>query len=122
VVLTLALALVGFAEASILVKIIAPGFVGTQRELTVALTRVLVFTIVMMALSSWATAVLNSRHHFTVPALISLPFNAIIILAAIFLGTRYGILVVAYATLFAVLSQALLQLVPIIRGGFRYRG
>ncbi|MSR02086.1 MAG: murein biosynthesis integral membrane protein MurJ [Gemmatimonadetes bacterium] len=60
----LVLVAVGVAAAPWLVDILALGFSGPTRELTVALVRILFPGIGLLVLSAWCLGILNSHHRF----------------------------------------------------------
>jgi putative peptidoglycan lipid II flippase len=61
------LALLGIALAPGLTALIAPGFTGATRELTVTLVRVLFPMTGLMVLSAWCLGVLNTHRRFFLP-------------------------------------------------------
>jgi putative peptidoglycan lipid II flippase len=62
--LTALLVIVGVALAGPLTSLIAPGFTGEQRELTVTLVRILTPGLGFLVLSAWCLGVLNSHRRF----------------------------------------------------------
>lgn len=103
------------------VGVLAPGFHGSQATLTIHLTRLMLPAVLAMAAVGLATAVLQSRQHFWVPAATGLPYNFILIAAIIFLAKYFGIAGVAVGTALAIFSQALMQIPSLYRAGFRYQ-
>lgn len=63
----LALSLAGILIAPWLVDLVADGFSGEKRALTVQLTRVLFPFVLFVSLVSWCEGLLNHRDHFFVP-------------------------------------------------------
>ena len=61
---TAVLVLAGVFAAPLLVALIAPGFSGEKRELSVALVRVLFPGAGLLVLSAWCLGILNSHHRF----------------------------------------------------------
>lgn len=104
-----------------LVAVLAPGFEGEQARLAVFLVRVLLPAVVFMGLAGWAQGVLNAHQRFTAPAAMGIPYNVIIIAAALLAGGRWGIAAVAAATLAAIAAQFLIQLPTFRRLGLAYR-
>ena len=58
------LVLLGVLATPLLIAIIAPGFSGARRELTIALVRILFPGVGLLVLSAWCLGVLNSHHRF----------------------------------------------------------
>ena len=61
---TAALVLVGVTFAHALVGVIAPGFTGEKRELTIQLTRILFPGAALFVFSAWCLGILNSHRRF----------------------------------------------------------
>lgn len=58
------LVLLGVLASPLLAALIAPGFTGEKRELTVTIVRILFPGAGMLVLSAWCLGVLNSHHRF----------------------------------------------------------
>jgi len=58
------LVLAGMFATPLLTKLIAPGYTGAKRELTIQLVRVLFPGIGMLAFSAWCLGILNSHRRF----------------------------------------------------------
>jgi putative peptidoglycan lipid II flippase len=86
---TAVFAVVAFLLAPVLVPLLAPGLgEGTGREaelndLAVELTRVMLISPVLFAISGMFMGILNARRHFLTPALAPMFYNAAIIVAAL---------------------------------------
>jgi putative peptidoglycan lipid II flippase len=126
--LTLAMALLavlGVVLSPLLVRIIAPGFVGVEGklELTIFLTRIMFPYIFLISLAALAMAILNSFHKFFVPAFTPVLFNlAIIILAVIFARkAEEPALVFAVGVVLGGLFQLAFQLPYLWRSGMRFK-
>ncbi|MDO9535196.1 MAG: murein biosynthesis integral membrane protein MurJ [Bacillota bacterium] len=103
------------------VYLLAPGFKGEVFTLTVGLTRILVPGIFFMGLAGLATGFLHSHHRFFIPALVNVPHNSIVIISALYLGLRYGVVGLAWGSLLAVASQLLIQVPSLCRTTFKLR-
>ena len=96
-------------------------------ELTVRLTRVVLPFLTMVAIAAAAMGMLNSLHHYFVPALAPAMFNvATIVLVAVLAPQmpRFGlppIMAVAIAALAGGLGQIAIQWPALRREGFRYQ-
>lgn len=119
--LSIAITILGIIYAPVLVKIIAPKFTGERYDLTVQLTRLMFPLIAFIGLSNVLTGVLQSFNRFAAPAAVGLPYNIIIISAALFLTDSYGIKGLTIATVIAGLAQVLMQLPPLFKEGYRYK-
>lgn len=86
---TLFFALVGLLLAPLLVPLTAPGLgdeTGQHKELTslaVDLTRIMMLSPVLFAVSGMFMGILNARHHFLAPAFAPMFYNAAIIVGAL---------------------------------------
>lgn len=118
---TVILTFLGFIFAPYLVKFVAPAFTGEKFELTVKLTTILLPTMVLIAASNIFTGALQSMEHFTVPAMIGIPYNIIVITVAILYGSKFGITIVAYSIIIATFIQALMQLPVLYKLGYKFK-
>ncbi|HEY8488047.1 MAG TPA: murein biosynthesis integral membrane protein MurJ [Thermaerobacter sp.] len=118
--LLLVLLAVAMAGAGGLVRLFAPGFAGEQFELARRLTLIMLPGIVFMGMEGWMEGVLNASKRFTAPAAASIPMNLVLIAGTWFLGSRYGVEAVAWATLAGFASQLLLQWGALRRAGVGY--
>lgn len=107
--------------APLLVKLLAPGFGEEQAALTAGLVRIILPSIVFMGLAGWSQGVLNTFHHFIVPAAVGIPYNIIMICGIFLSGALWGIKGVAWVTVAAVAGQFLIQLPVLRRFGVEYR-
>jgi len=62
-----ALVLVGVLATPYLIDVIAPGFSGEKRELTVRIVRILFPGAGLLVFSAWCLGILNSHHRFFLP-------------------------------------------------------
>jgi putative peptidoglycan lipid II flippase len=98
-----------------------------QLALTVQLARLMLPTLTFIALAAALMGMLNSLHHFFVPAFSPAMFNVVTILCAYFvlpfmpgLGIE-PILAIAAGTLLGGVAQLAIQWPPLRSEGFRYR-
>jgi len=128
-VVTGALVLLGIVFARPLVTLYAGDFarVPGKLELTTELTRILLPFLTMVAIAAAAMGMLNSLHHYFVPAVSPAMFNVAMIVGVVGLTPlmpRLGmppIMGVAIAALAGGFGQAAIQWPPLRREGFRYR-
>lgn len=71
-----------------LIAVIAPGFTGDKRALTVTLVRILFPGAGLLVLSAWCLGVLNSHHRFFASYTAPVAWNLAIIAALLFYGPR----------------------------------
>jgi putative peptidoglycan lipid II flippase len=74
-----ALVLVGVVATPLLISVVAPGFTGDKRELTIALVRILFPGAGLLVLSAWCLGVLNSHHRFLLSYAAPVMWNAAMI-------------------------------------------
>jgi putative peptidoglycan lipid II flippase len=82
--------LIGVLAAPYLIDVIAPGFEGERRELTIRLVRILFPGAGLLVLSAWCLGVLNSHHRFFISYTAPVAWNLAIISSLIFFGGRVG--------------------------------
>lgn len=119
--LSVVLGIVGYLLAPQVVSILAPGFHRGQAALAIQLTRIMLPAVLATALTGLATAVLQSRQRFWIPAAVGLPYNFVLITAIVLSDKSSGIAGVAVGTALAIFSQALIQFPSLYRLGFRYQ-
>src|SRR3954464_4211992 len=84
--LTSLLVLVGVAITPWLIAVIAPGFGGDKRELTVVLVRVLFPGAGLLVFSAWCLGILNSHRKFFISYVAPVIWNAAIVVTLILFG------------------------------------
>lgn len=112
-VVTSLLVLLGIAATPILIAVIAPGFEGAKRELTITLVRILFPGAGLLVLSAWCLGVLNSHRRFLISYSAPIVWNIAIIAALIWRGGRVGefdlAVVAAWASVVGSAAQLLVQ-------------
>ena len=113
------LVLAGVLLAPWLIDLIAPGFEGEKRELTVRLVRILFPGAGLLALSAWCLGVLNSHRLFFLSYVAPVLWNAAIIVALVLFGNRRTqpdlAVVAAWGSVAGSLLQLLFQLPTVLR-------
>jgi putative peptidoglycan lipid II flippase len=108
------LVVAGIVFAPYLIDVIAPGFSGDKRELTVTIVRILFPGTGMLVMSAWCLGVLNSHHRFFMSYASSVVWNAAIIAALLWFGphrTQDGLAIdVAWGAVVGAVLQVLVQL------------
>jgi putative peptidoglycan lipid II flippase len=128
-IVTAAVATAGIVFADPLVRLYAGDFAGVpgKLELTVLLTRIMLPFLTLAALAAAAMGMLNSLHHYFIPALAPATFNVATILCALLLVPlmpRLGwpeVTAIAIGTLLGGIAQVLTQWPALHREGFRHR-
>lgn len=85
---TSVLVLLGMLASPLLVDLIAPGFEGEVRDLTVDLVRILFPGVGLLVLSAWCLGVLNSHRKFFIPYVAPVLWNLVLILTLVGFGSR----------------------------------
>ena len=125
-----AIVLVGVLATPVLIDLIAPGFSGTQRALTIDLVRVLFPGAGLLVLSAWCLGVLNSHRRFLLSYTAPVMWNAAMIATLVLFGggtplPRLAVVlawgsVAGSALQFAVQIPAVLRAAPGIRPRFQF--
>lgn len=110
----------GFLFTEQIVQIFASGFEGKELELTVKFTRITLMGIFFTGLIYVFSAYLQIQNVFIIPAIIGLPTN-IILIASISLSSETNIYVLAYGSLFSMVTQFLLVCVYAYKKNYRYK-
>jgi putative peptidoglycan lipid II flippase len=119
-ILSAILALLVFIFANQVVKIFAIGFNGDTFKLTVEFTKIIIVGALFMGTSSIFTSFLQAKENFTIPGLVGIPFNIIIIIAII-LSSKISIYILPIGTVIAMLSRLLFQMPSLFKYGYRYK-
>lgn len=114
------LAILGLVFTEPLVKVFAMGFEGQTLKVAIDFTRITIIGIVFTGLSYVMTAYLQIKNNFTVPGLISVPKN-IIIIASIILSVKYNPYIMIWGTLIGIATEFLFQLPFAIKSGYKYQ-
>jgi len=85
------------------------------------MSRILIFSLVLMSLSSIATSILNSHNIFTVPSLAPFVMNIVTIIFVILLSGNLGIYSMAAGVMAGSFAHLLVQLPQLRVSPFKYR-
>jgi putative peptidoglycan lipid II flippase len=127
VVLTVTLLVLGLGSlimalaANSVVAVLAPGFKGAQAELAASLTRIVLIATVLISGTNLLAAAAEAHRRFFWSAMQGVPFNLIMIAAAVLFGPRYGVYALAVGFVVGSAARLLCQLVPIRALGLRLR-
>jgi len=112
------LVLVGMLATPVLINLIAPGFSGAKRELTIELVRILFPGAGLLVLSAWCLGVLNTHQRFLISYTAPIAWNAAIIATLVAFGgaelSRLAVLV-AWGSVVGSGLQFLIQLPGVLR-------
>lgn len=97
----LGLAASGVAFSPLIVRLIAPGFVVEPEKfnLTVTLNRVMFPYLVLIGLTAYAMGILNALKHFASPAFGPALLNITLIISALWLCPKFGVMALAIGVL-----------------------
>ena len=113
------LVLVGITAAPYLIAVIAPGFAGDRRQLTIAIVRVLFPCTGLLVMSAWCLGVLNSHHKFFMSYVAPVAFNFAMIVALLFYGPRRSqdalVIDIAWAAVIGAGLQIVVQLPQLMK-------
>jgi putative peptidoglycan lipid II flippase len=110
----------GIIFAPALMVIVAPGFKGEARELTVVLTRIMFLSPLFLGISSVLGGVLQSFKRFLAYSLAPIMYNLGIIFGALYLVPRFGIYGLAWGVIIGAILHMLIQIPSIVSLGFTY--
>jgi putative peptidoglycan lipid II flippase len=119
VVLTVTLVVLGLGSlimalaAPLVVTVLAPGFKGSQAELAASLTRIVLIATVLISGTNLLAAAAEAHRRFFWSALQGVPFNLVMIVAAVVFGPRYGVYALAGGFVVGSGARFLCQLVPV---------
>jgi putative peptidoglycan lipid II flippase len=111
------LVLVGVFATPFLIAVIAPGFTGPKRELTIEIVRVLFPGAGLLVLSAWCLGVLNSHHRFLLSYAAPVMWNAAMIATLIVFGGQTTLPRLAVALAWGSVAGSALQFavqVPVV--------
>ncbi|HEX6650614.1 MAG TPA: murein biosynthesis integral membrane protein MurJ [Pyrinomonadaceae bacterium] len=106
---TAVIVLVGVFATPFIVTLIAAGFEEERRALTITLVRIFFPGAALLVLSAWCLGVLNSHHRFFVSYTAPVAWNAAIIAALLFFGSRMDLSHLAAATAWGSVIGSALQ-------------
>ncbi len=119
------LVVIGVSLTPFLIDLIAPGFKGEERLLTIQIVRILFPGTGVLVMSAWCLGVLNSHRRFLLSYLSPVAVNAVVIAALVALG-RHSVrerlvIYTAWAFVAGYVLQFLIQLPRVLRvlPGFR---
>ena len=120
--------LIGVTATPAFVDLVAPGFSGSIRDLTITLVRILFPGVGLLVLSAWCLGILNSHRRFFVSYVAPVAWNAAMIVTLVVCG-RLGwahadlAIALAWGTVAGSLLQLAVQVPQVFRAatGIRFR-
>ena len=111
-VLALAMAILtlgGILATPLLIELIAPGFEGEKRDLTIRLVQIFFPGTALLVLSAWCLGILNSHRKFFLSYAAPVVWNAAIVATLLFFGPRDGQSALAVHTAWGLVAGSALQ-------------
>jgi integral membrane protein mviN len=118
-ILSIFISLIAYICAEPLVKLFAMQFEGDKLELAVGFVRIMVLGIIFISISNILTAYLQIQDEFSIPGMIALPNNIIIIISIILSIKLKNIYILPIGSFLGMVSQYLFLLPFAIKKGYR---
>jgi len=112
--------LLGTIFTPYIVKIFAVGFRGDVFDLTVSYSKILIFSMIFIAINGLVSSYLVASGNVYISGAITIPFNILIIISIVVASTT-GSYTMVYGTLIAYVAQLLFQLPLLIKKGYKYK-
>jgi putative peptidoglycan lipid II flippase len=113
--------LILWLAAGPVVMALAPGFDGAQADLAIESTRILLVAVVLVAGTNLLAAAAQARRRFFWAGVQGVPFNLVMIVAAVGFGPRYGVAALAVGFVVGSATRLACQFVPLRDIGLRLR-
>jgi len=119
-------ALLGFSTlafllAPFLIDLVAPGFSESQKQITVALTRLMLLSPILLGVSSIFSGVLQYFGKFFTYSLAPIFYNLGIITGILFLAPLFGIWGLGFGVVIGALLHVAIQVPAALSSGFRWQ-
>lgn len=118
--ISMGIVVVGWIFTVPLVKLFAMGFTGETLELTVQLTRIILFSVALVCITYVLKAYLEIHNYFLITGLMAVPYN-IAIIVSVYLSKKFGVSMLAYGTVVAFFAQAVFLIPFSYKKGFSYK-
>jgi putative peptidoglycan lipid II flippase len=113
-------AILGYVLAPWYVPLVAHGFPKPHIEVAIRMTRLLIPTVVALALAGVLSGILNAFHRFSAAAIIGTVLNLVTIATVVMLNHRFGIYALVYGTMLGFVAQLVVQIPSFLSlGGYR---
>ena len=107
--------------APFIISLIAPGFSGDKRVMTILLTRVMFLSPIILGISSILSGVLQYFHRFLIYSLAPILYNVGIIIGILVFVPALGLIGLAWGVVLGAFLHMLIQLPSTIYSGFSWR-
>ena len=107
--------------APFLISLVAPGFQGEKRELTILLTRIMFLSPIILGVSNIISGVLQVFRRFLATSLAPIFYNIGIIFGILFFVPKVGVVGLAFGVVLGAVLHFLIQLPVFLFSGFRYK-
>ncbi len=114
---TVVLAVVIALAAPILVRLVAPGFSETAAETAAQLLATMAPAVAFLGLTAGCTGLLEAHRRFVLPEISRVTYRLVILVAAIALSGRLGVMALALGTVVGSLVRLMVQLTSALRMG-----
>lgn len=118
----LSVAVIGafYINPDFFVKILAPGYTGSKFEMTVNMSKVMIFSIFFISVTNILTGYLQYHKNFIVPGIVGIPYNLIVIVC-IYLSTEKNYILLALGVLMSYIFWVMLLTPFAFKKGFRIK-
>ncbi len=104
-----------------LISLVAPGFSGAKREMTVLLTRIMFLSPLFLGIGSILSGVLQYFHRFFIYSLAPIIYNLGIIFGILVFVPKFGLVGLAWGVVLGAFLHFLIQLPSAIYSGFHWQ-
>lgn len=101
-----------------ILSLIAPGFSGEKKELTVILTRIMFLSPILLGISNIISGVLRVFRRFLITSLAPIVYNLGIIFGILFFVPLFGLKGLAWGVVFGAFLHLLIQIPILLKVGF----
>jgi len=116
-IVSLFLAAIAVVCSPFLVRVMAPGFQGSTRQIAVALLRIMALSIIFLGPDACLFGLLNSHREFIIPELARVTYNCVLFGVAWTLSSRFGVYVLAWGIAFAAVIRMTIQFLGAAKRG-----
>ncbi|GAA0091761.1 murein biosynthesis integral membrane protein MurJ [Paraclostridium bifermentans] len=120
-ILSIILSIIGYVFAEPLVKLFAMKFEGEKLLLTVQFVRIMMPGILFIGMSNIMVSYLQIKDSFTIPGLIALPNNIVIIVSIIISYITKNLYILAIGSLIGMISQFIFLIPFAIKKGYKFK-
>lgn len=118
-IISLVIIIFGWFFTEPLVKLFAMGFEGERLQLTMQLTKIILFSVGLVCITYVLKAYLEIYDYFLITGLMPLPYNISIIIAVL-LSKKFGVNMLAYGTVIAFFLQMIFLIPFCYKKGLKY--